>query len=269
MRDLGIFSWFGYDLPLAERLELIAHAGFQSTCLWLGPEEALFQQRQLDTMVELARRQGLEIDNVHASPDGCNSLWENSDNALIIDAYVEAIAFCQRHRIRVTVVHVTQGPTPPAMGQAGLQRIRELCHIAREREVVLAVENGGRPDYVDFILSQCDDANLGLCYDSSHDFLKGTPPTAILRKWGRRLVTVHLSDNRGEHDDHLLPEEGIVDWEAVGASFPAETYAGPVMLEVVPGPGDQRDPNEFLRKARARAERLVERLGQQSLRGDA
>lgn len=59
MRKLGIFSWFGYDLPLAERLELIAAAGFESTFLWLEPEESLVGRNQADLMPELARRQGL------------------------------------------------------------------------------------------------------------------------------------------------------------------------------------------------------------------
>lgn len=261
MREIGIFSWFGYDLPLHERFDLIASAGFESTCLWLGPEESLVADDQADDMPGLARQSGLKIDNVHASPSGCNGLWAETDGDAPVDAYRNAITFCRRHAIPRAVVHVTQGSDPPTIGPRGLERIHELARITKAEGIALAVENGGRPDYVDFILSQCEDASLGLCYDSSHDFLKGMPPTDILRKWGHRLVTVHFSDNHCEQDDHLLPGDGTIDWEAVTASFPTDTYTGPIMLEVVPDPQERIDPNEFLLRAYSRARKIERRLG--------
>ena len=75
MRELGIFSWFGYELPLSERLDLIAAAGFESTCLWFGPEEKLVVSDQADQMPKLARQSGLRVDNIHVPQVGCNSLW--------------------------------------------------------------------------------------------------------------------------------------------------------------------------------------------------
>jgi sugar phosphate isomerase/epimerase len=147
------------------------------------------------------------------------------------------------------------------MNQIGIQRIRELAERAEEQNVVLAIENCGRPDYVDFLLSHCDAGSLGLCYDSSHDFLRGMRPTEILKRWGRRLVTTHLSDNCGEHDDHWLPGEGTIDWERVVSCFPTDTCSGPVMLEVVPAPDDRVKAAEFLHKAYTRARRIAEKLG--------
>ncbi len=212
-------------------------------------------------MPELARGVGLKIDNVHAPYVGCNSLWMERANDAVLTAYHGAIAFCHRHLIPVTVIHVTQGSAPPPMGKAGLDRVRQLAQHAREKDVVLAIENCGRPDYVEFLLSECDVPSLGLCYDSSHDFLKGNPPVEILQKWGHRLVTTHFSDNHGENDDHLLPGDGTINWEAVTVSFPAETYTGPVMLEVLPAPGNRIEAETFLREAHGRAKRLAERLG--------
>jgi sugar phosphate isomerase/epimerase len=75
------------------------------------------------------------------------------------------------------------------------------------------------------------------------------------------MVTTHISDNHGEHDDHFLPGNGTIDWGAVIASFPTNTYSGPVMLEVLPGSGDQVDAEEFLHEAYARARLIAEKLG--------
>jgi len=261
MRDIGIFCRFGYELPLSERLELIAAAGFEATCLYLGPDEKLVATGQADQMPGLARRCGLKVDNVHAAHAGCNALWSQTEGDGVVETYDTAIAFCCRHKIPVTVIHVTHGANPPPVSQIGVQRIRGLAERAERQNVVLAIENSGRPDYVDFLLSHCDASSVGLCYDSSHDFLTGMRPTEILKQRGRRLVTTHLSDNRGEHDDHWLPGEGTIDWEQVVSCFPKATYSGPVMLEVAPGPGDQVGAEGFLHKAYARVRQIAEKLG--------
>ncbi len=36
MRELGIFAWFGYELPLQESLHLIRASGFDRVMLWWG-----------------------------------------------------------------------------------------------------------------------------------------------------------------------------------------------------------------------------------------
>ena len=36
-----------------------------------------------------------------------------------------------------------------------------------------------------------------------------------------RVVTTHIHDNHGEKDEHLLPFEGTIDWDAAFALFAA------------------------------------------------
>lgn len=55
---LGIFSWFSYSLDIEERLRMIKQAGFDATSLWWGDENKHYQP-------EMARKLGLEIDNIH------------------------------------------------------------------------------------------------------------------------------------------------------------------------------------------------------------
>ncbi len=47
MAKYGIFSWFGFVMPLSERLELIKKAGFDSTCLWWEDEDGGKMRREL------------------------------------------------------------------------------------------------------------------------------------------------------------------------------------------------------------------------------
>jgi len=34
-----------------------------------------------------------------------------------------------------------------------------------------------------------------------------------------RVATAHIHDNHGEKDEHLLPFEGVIDWDAALAAF--------------------------------------------------
>ena len=46
------------------------------------------------------------------------------------------------------------------------------------------------------------------------------------------LASVHLADNCGAEDEHLLPGDGEVDWPDTIARVRQCDYNGPVMLEV-------------------------------------
>jgi sugar phosphate isomerase/epimerase len=44
--------------------------------------------------------------------------------------------------------------------------------------------------------------------DTGHAHVNGMAPQALASRAGRRLTEVHLSDNSGASDDHLIPGEG-------------------------------------------------------------
>ena len=55
------------------------------------------------------------------------------------------------------------------------------------------------------------EASLGFTLDTGHAHASGLDPFDLALKAGPRLVEVHLSDNLGEYDDHLVPGEGTAD----------------------------------------------------------
>ena len=247
---LGIFAWFGYSLSFRERLALIKQAGFGTTCLWFGDEEEMVRDGRADEMPDLVRDLGLTIDNIHAPFWDHHRMWSESREHVnsVRQELSSALAFCGRHHIPAMVVHLGGAePLPP--NQTGLDAWRELIRQAEDLGVTIAAENGeGGPDYVGFVLSNIQSSNLGLCYDASHDMISGQPLGEVLRRWGHRLVTTHLSDNRGANDDHLLPGTGAIDWATVRESFPQSSYEGALVLEPDgPEAGEGLTPREFLR----------------------
>jgi sugar phosphate isomerase/epimerase len=67
-----------------------------------------------------------------------------------------------------------------------------------------------------------------LCFDAGHANLDGDVLPA-LETTRDSLVTTHIHDNRGERDDHLLPYEGTIDWDALVPALPPST---PIVLEL-------------------------------------
>jgi sugar phosphate isomerase/epimerase len=258
MLQLGISSWFGYELPLEKRLDLIKQAGFSATCLWMGIEEPLVREGKADLMPEWARERGLFLDNVHASFRQCNHLWSESaeDRKKVRQEYETSLLFCQKHGIPNVVMHVSQSLSPPPPIQSGIQVICGLVSQAEDTGVTIALENTLRPDYLDFIFSRVQSPNLGFCYDSSHDFLEGQSKGAILKKWGSLLKATHISDARGKSDDHLPIGEGTIDWKSLLDSFP-DNYQGTFLLEVEKHAASVT-PEQFLKSAWEKARELVE-----------
>ncbi|MBI4765317.1 MAG: sugar phosphate isomerase/epimerase [Deltaproteobacteria bacterium] len=269
-QPLGMYAWFGYRLPLEQRLKLIAQAGFSTTCLWFGEDEELFAAKTADKMPPLARETGLSVDNIHAPFEECNGLWSDSRMAVAaaLDPYFRALEYCRKHDIPILVVHVGKGSSPPPPTQTGLQALEGLVARAEKLGVVLAIENTRSPHHADFVLSGIQSDHLGLCYDSSHDFISGHSPCELLRKWGDRLLTTHLSDNNGRNDDHYLPGDGCIDWELVRDAFPGDRYSGSIMLEVVPQNFEHIPAEQFVCTAFKRASEMREKLGQQSFGGN-
>ena len=52
-----------------------------------------------------------------------------------------------------------------------------------------------------------------------------------------RIVTAHIHDNHGDKDEHLLPYEGTIDWDAALEAFAAMPQPPDLVLELKEQPG--------------------------------
>ena len=81
--------------------------------------------------------------------------------------------------------------------------------------------------------------------------------------FGKRVECLHVHDNHRvfDHDEHLIPFDGTVDFESVAADIRESGFAGTVMLEIIPRnyPGfyDALSVEEYLHKAALAAKKLV------------
>jgi len=257
--ELGICSWFGYKYPYEERIKLIKDAGFQSVMIWWGEEH-----REINTLKEMepeiARKYGLRVENAHLPFYGINAIWEDStDGDDLLDKYLLNIDDCKKHGIPTAVMHVTGGDDPPQFNKLGLGRFKQLTERAEKNNVTITLENVWRLDYLSYIFSNIKSDKLKFCFDSGHENCF-TPGVDCLAEFGHRLGALHLHDNDGTGDQHMLPFNGSVNWQRIMKKLKELNYKETITLEVdaqYSNVINDYSAEKFLHEARERACRLM------------
>ncbi|MBI3948692.1 MAG: sugar phosphate isomerase/epimerase [Armatimonadetes bacterium] len=73
---------------------------------------------------------------------------------------------------------------------------------------------------------------VGICWDTGHAHLQRLDQGPAIRALGQRLKVLHIQDNNGDSDQHLLPFNGTVDWRAVMGALRNIGYPGTLSFEV-------------------------------------
>ena len=68
--------------------------------------------------------------------------------------------------------------------------------------------------------------NVGVCWDFGHANEMGWNQPQALKMIGDRLIALHVQDNYGVKDDHLLPYHGTIQWEPVMKTLKDIGYEG-------------------------------------------
>ncbi len=74
--------------------------------------------------------------------------------------------------------------------------------------------------------------SFGVCFDSGHALITKEDIPAACRLLGKRLLALHLHDNTGDRDDHLIPYFGKVPFDAMVEALKEIGYGGNVNFEV-------------------------------------
>ena len=130
--------------------------------------------------------------------------------------------------------------------------LKELCEYIKDRDIYLCLENlfeeyDGRiyPQVVTYeefekIFEAVDDPHLAICFDTGHYNLFRDDHDVFILKAKDKLKALHIADNEGYSDMHLMPyERGTIRWESVMAALKTIGYDELFNLEI---PGESRCP---------------------------
>lgn len=219
-QKIGISVANTYSMPTPELIPHLKQIGFDA----ISPEWD--KNYPLAPVAEAAKKAGLILQSLHAPYTVSADLW-SEDEAVSAPALADILASLEDakiHDIPVLVVHAWIGfgcaflPT-----EAGFRNYDAIVAKAKEYGIKIALENTEGEEYLFALLDRyAGDDTVGYCWDSGHEMCYNHSKD-LLALYGDRLIMTHLNDNLGIrrfdgdtfwHDDlHLLPYDGIADWD--------------------------------------------------------
>lgn len=261
--EIGIFSWFGFPMPPIECAKLLRQSGYRSVMLWWADDHADVNGPK-ERHPDLYRAEGLRVVNMHTPFADSNSLWTDTLKGQAVEDTLSAcLEDCACYDIPTAVVHLTEGRNPPEANAIGLQRVARLTEKAERLGVTIALENLRYPRYLAYVFEAVASDKLQFCYDSGHENCR-CPELDLLARYGDKLAALHLHDNDGTDDQHLLPFDGTTPWERVAAHIKRLKYRGDLTLEIdrFHGNNPGYTAQAFLEEGMARARRLLRMIEQ-------
>lgn len=159
-----------------------------------------------------------------------------------MDEIKRAIEVAEYAPFRFLVQHVgrTDEADDPRKFEAALSSIEHLRAFARPLGVTLLLENTpsdlATPERLKELLQALHYPDLGVCFDTGHAHYMSSVHQAfgVLED---RIQSTHVHDNLRDHDSHLWPGEGTIDWGQTMPSLRAAPRSPAMLLEVEGGEG--------------------------------
>jgi uncharacterized protein y4fM len=216
------------NVTVSETIDAIKKAGFKDVFVqWYNKEWEYSQEEQL----KYARKQGLNIIFAHLGYKNINDLWKECDEGnKLVENYKKDIKICKQNNIPMVVMHLTSKKVAPNYNEIGLERIREIVNYAKELDIKVAFENTKIKGYLEYVIQNLDNDNVGICYDAGHCHVHFNDEFPY-EMFKNKIFAVHLHDNDKSDDLHLLPFDGTIDWEKVIKKLRDCNYEGPITLE--------------------------------------
>lgn len=215
-------------VSVIETIKSIHNAGFKNVFVqWYDEDWKCSQEEQ----VKLCKELGFNIIFAHLGYQNINSIWENGiDGDNLVERYKTDIKNCYKNGIPMVVMHLTSKKVAPMYGEIGLNRIKNIVEYAKNINVKVAFENTKIKGYLEYVLENIKDDNVGICFDAGHYHVHFNDEFNF-EFFKNRIFAVHLHDNDKSDDLHLLPYDGTIDWNYVMHKLNECNYKGPITLE--------------------------------------
>lgn len=267
MGKFGFSLQDNYILPTAQVLGLLKDAGFCAVSPGWRRDD-----NQTQT-VRLARQLGLTVQSLHGPLRGMQAMWTQEPGD-ILEEMLDSATDCARMDIPILVVHPWNSVDYDFQKDSlYFDNFDRFMNHAEHLGICVAFENLEGPEFLVALMERYDNARY--CWDSGHEACYA-PGWDFLSRFGDRLVMTHLNDNmgvtdpngrlQGTDDLHLLPYDGLLDWEEVLRKLKAAKRQDILNFELKIRPkGDrcvldlysQMPLMEYFREAYARASKAV------------
>lgn len=119
-----------------------------------------------------------------------------------------------------------------------VKTLKNISEYANKYNVTICVENLPFLDYkisevseVIKLIDQVDKPNCLMCFDTGHAHVFGDDISEDIFRISDRLRTLHVHDNNGKFDAHMLPWQGTIDWNQFTNTLMKQKFDGCLSLE--------------------------------------
>lgn len=235
---LGLNDQFG--ISGVEQIKLFKKTGFEAFFI------NMTKNADIDILAKTAKDENMIIQSVHAPFGMCADLWgEGTDEEIEegIKTLLECVRTCAEYEVPIMVSHTYIGFDKCSEPNAeGLFRYGLIVKEAEKYGVNIAFENTEGEEYLDALMKEFgSSANVGFCLDTGHEMCYNRRKD-LLSIYGDKLIATHINDNLGIKDYsgkitflddlHLLPFDGICDWDNLAARLDKIDYEGIMTFEL-------------------------------------
>ena len=246
-------------------LKMLGDAGFESCDYSLTANAIPWETEPLtdrntpefnayfENILSIARKNNVEIGMTHA-PYCMVFRSVKEEYELNLDQTIRAVYATKLLECPYIVVHpvlhpdFNNGQEPERAFLANIDYFTALVPALKETGVVACVENlywGERKDpktpnscttpeqLIKIIdtLNEMHGPYFAACLDTGHATISGEDAIDFVQKLGDRLRTLHINDNYGVIDNHVVPGKGVIDWAEFMKVFKASGYKGTFNFE--------------------------------------
>lgn len=170
----------------------------------------------------------------------------------------------------IVVIHgigEREGITLESAEKTFAESLHSLADTFDDCKIELAIENiitpYSRANLIRDFIRRFEHNSVGICVDIGHAFIEDASTNALIQADGY-LFEVHIADNLGSEDDHLIPHEGKIDWEPVWQRLKDSPELRVATFEIMPpdisGEGMRKELEKRLEKVNVAIDELTSKL---------
>ena len=232
---LGVFGSKG---DAKAQISLFKKAGFEG--FFVGYRNDI----DLKDIRDYADSIGMYFQSVHAPFHGVADMWRGGEKAeAALNELLTCVKEVARAGVKIMVCHAWIGfDYQDKPNQVGLETYKKLIDYAEELGVNIAFENTEGEEFLAALMETFKNRkNVGFCLDTGHETCYNKNKD-LLALYGDRLIATHINDNLGvknldgkiiwTDDLHLLPFDGVKDWDNVAMRLNKCGYQGEMTFEL-------------------------------------
>lgn len=226
-----------FSIPFADQIRLFKKIGFDGFFSGWG------EGYDIAALRAIADEEGMYYQSIHAPFHKMYHMWYPSDETeTAVSELIACLNDCAKYNIPIMVTHVFIGFDDHEPNRFGIDNYTRVVREAEKLGVKIAFENTEGEEYLAALMEEFKDSPaVGFCWDTGHQMCYNHS-TDMMALYGKRLLGTHINDNLGcrdyngkifWHDDlHLLPFDGIADWQENARKIKESGFEGPLTFEL-------------------------------------